>query len=178
MGEINSPLVLILLLGGLAFLARRASQIRPGHQALPVTVDWIEEMSTERYNPMLRLLEEDEVQFLKAQGNFEGRRETEFRTERTRLFREYLGCLRADFEQMSMAIRILMVQSCHDRPDLARALVGRQAVFAVTLALVHGRLILYRWGICGVDARGLMRSFEAVRLELRALLPTAVAVTS
>ncbi len=68
-----------------------------------------------------------------------------------------------------MAIRVFMVHSHSDRPDLARLLVRRQIQFVTSMALIHARLLFYRLGIGSVDASGAMRSFEAVRRELRLL---------
>ena len=172
MGEINPVLALFLLLvGGTGASLFRRYRRRSAYRGLPLTVDWIEELSTERYRPMLRLLDPDELTFLRGQPGFEGGDEVRFRSERARIFRAYLHSLETDFERMSMAIRVLLVNSRDDRPDLARAMVRRQAAFTASMALVHMRLSLYRWGVCSVDTGGLMQSFEAVRTELRALLP-------
>jgi len=58
--------------------------------------------------------------------------------------------LNDDFQRVCAAIKILMLQSQQDRPDLAGLLLQRQVMFAVAMAGVNGRLFLYRWGICGV----------------------------
>lgn len=173
MPQFNVPLVVFIVGvvgfgGGLLWLA---DQIRFSDCGLPVTADWIEELSAERYRPMLRVLHGDDLEFLSAQAGFPAGQAREFRMQRVRVFRGYLQCLRADFERVSMAIRVLMVQSRDDRPDLAQMLIRQRARFAADIGMVHLRLFLYRWGICGVDASGLMRSFEALRMELRALLP-------
>jgi hypothetical protein len=36
------------------------------------------------------------------------------------------------------------------------------------------RLLLYRWGGCGVDARNLVQIFDVMRLELRGLVPSVL----
>ena len=177
MPQINLPLLVFILGfvgfgGGLLWLVDR---IRFSNCGLPVTADWIGELSAERYRPMLRLLHGDDLEFLISQAGFAAQQAAEFRTQRVRVFRGYLHCLRADFERVSIAIRVLMVQSRHDRPDLAQMLIRRRMRFAASIALVHVRLFLFRWGIGSVDASGLMKSFEALRLELRALLPGAAA---
>jgi hypothetical protein len=41
--------------------------------------------------------------------------------------------------------------------------------------MVHLRLFLYELGVCSVDATSLMRTFEALRLELHGLLPKRAA---
>ena len=146
-------------------------QIRCAGSRLPITADWINELSAERYRPMSRLLQSDDLTLLQSQPGFTAAHASEFRMQRAQVFRAYLRCLHSDFCRISIALRILMVQSRDDRPDLARLLVRRRAVYATAAAVVHVRLWLYEWGICGVDPSGLMRTFEALRLELHALLP-------
>ena len=136
---------------------------------LPVTAEWIEELSAERYRPMTRLLGGDDLAFLAAGSGYAAARMDEFRRRRAEVFRGYLRCLHTDFRRISMAIRVLMVQSRDDRPDLAGILLRRQMSYAAAAAAVRVQLTLYEFGICEVDTRRLVRSFEALRLDLRAL---------
>ena len=56
-----SILACIAVAAGLIFAVRKLAYPAV---ALPATLDWIDELSTERYRPMLRLLSNDEIQFL------------------------------------------------------------------------------------------------------------------
>ena len=177
MAAINFLFVIFILLVasialGLLWLQREIASCGAG---LPITADWIGELSAERYRPMLRLLQADEMEFLTSHPGFTATAATRFRVERARVFRGYLRCLHADCRRISMAIRVLMVQSRYDRPDLARVLIRRRSVYAAAAAVVHLRLFLYELGICSVDATSLMRTFEALRLELHGLLPNKAA---
>ena len=167
-------LLLLSFAIGLVWLLREIG----AENSLPITADWIAELSAERYRPMLRLLQADDLAFLKSHPGFTTIGESQFRMQRAQVFRGYLRCLHADFRRISIAIRVLMVQSRDDRPDLARVLVRRRTVYAAAAAVVHARLFFYQWGICGVDATGLMRTFEQMRLDLRALLPRRVLAQS
>ena len=142
--------------------------------SLPVTAEWIDELSMERYRPMMRLLDSEDLAFLKAQPGFTPRMATKLRIQRAQIFRGYLRSLCSDFSRVCAAVKILMLQSRHDRPDLATVLIRHRAMFAVSLATVHFRLLLYRWGIGSVDVTALMKSFDSMRLELRSLVPSAV----
>ncbi|HLK49480.1 MAG TPA: hypothetical protein VKT49_15165 [Bryobacteraceae bacterium] len=164
-------LLLVCSAIGLVWLLR---EMGCAERCLPITADWISELSAERYRPMLRLLDTDELDLLKSQPHFTAGQESQFRSNRAQIFRGYLRCLHADFLRISMAIRVLMVQSRDDRPDLARVLIRRRTVYAAAAAAVHLRLFLYERGVCGVDATGLMRTFEEMRRELRSLLPDRV----
>jgi hypothetical protein len=173
MAAVNFLLAIFILLlsccaVGLVWLMR---ELGSSDSSLPITADWINELSAERYRPMTRLLRTDELSFLRSHAGFTAIPASQFRKQRAQVFRGYLRCLHRDFQRISMAIRVLMVQSRDDRPDLARVLVRRRAIYTVAAAVVHARLHLYQWGICEVDATGLMRTFEALQLELRALLP-------
>lgn len=163
---------LLLLCAGLAAayfaLLRQVCAVRDG---LPITTEWINELSIERYRPMLGLLDPHETQFLASQPGFTPQMAARLRWQRCQIFREYLRELRDDFRRVSMALGILMVQSRHDRPDLARALVQRRFAFAVRFAVIRMRLLLYCHGYCGVDGRALVQTFDALRLELQGLMP-------
>jgi len=162
---------IVCLVLALRWLYRRVSN----GPSLPVTAEWIDELSVERYQPMMRLLEGDDLRFLRLQPGFTPRMEQDFRRQRCRIFRSYLQCLHLDFQRVSMALKVVMVQSRYDRPDLASALVRTQRAFALGMLMVHGRLLLYRWGIGTVEVGGLLRVFDSARLELRSLVPVGMA---
>jgi len=139
--------------------------------SLPVTAEWIDELSIERYRPMMRLLDSSDIEFLRAQPGFTPSMATKLRIQRCQIFRGYLRCLSTDFKRVCAALKILMLQSRHDRPDLASVLVHSQVMFACGMLAVHVRVFLYRWGFGGVDVTGLVKIFDGMRLELRRLVP-------
>ena len=142
--------------------------------SLPLTAEWIDELSIERYRPMMRLLDGADLEFLRSQPGFTPRMATKLRIQRCQIFRGYLRCLNGDFQRVCAAIKILMVQSRQDRPDLAGLLVQQQMRFACEMGLVYFRLVLYRWGVCGVDVTSLVKNFDLMRLELRSLVPATL----
>ena len=144
--------------------------------SLPLTAEWIDELSIERYRPMMRLLDGGDLEFLRSQPGFTPRMATKLRIQRCQIFRGYLRCLNGDFQRVCAAIKILMLQSRQDRPDLAGLLVQHQVMFACGMGMVYSRLFLYRWGLCGVDVSSLVRNFDLMRRELRGLVPAALGV--
>jgi hypothetical protein len=142
--------------------------------SLPLTAEWIDELSVERYRPMIRLLDGEDLEFLRSQPGFTPKMEAKLRTQRCQIFRGYLRCLNADFGRVCAALKILMLQSRNDRPDLAAALMRYQATFVLAMCMVQCRLVLYRWGVCAVDVTGLVDVFDKMRLELRTLVPVAL----
>jgi hypothetical protein len=141
---------------------------------LPVTAEWIDELSIERYRPMARLLDSGDMEFLRSQPGFTPQMLNKLRSQRCQIFRGYLRCLQSDFGRVCSAIKLVMLQSRHDRPDLAAALIRHQLMFATSMVMVYGRLGLYNWGLCGVNVATLVKSFDKMRLELRTLIPAAV----
>ena len=140
-------------------------------QPLPLTADWIAELSVDRYGPMLRLLNQEDVDFLLTQPGFTPEMASRFRRQRCLLFQAYLRCLDADFRRICTALKILLVQSKHDRPDLASVLLRSQLDFACAMMTVQFRLQCYRHGLGSVAVRDLVKLFDQMRLELRALVP-------
>jgi len=143
---------------------------------LPVTAEWIDELSIERYRPMLRLLDGTDLEFLRVQPGFTLGMETQLRRQRCQIFRGYLRTLSMDFRRVCAAIRVVMLYSKNDRPDLAGALIHHQLVFGLAFVQVEFALQLYRWVLCNVDVTNLMRVFDLARVELRAVVPSTAMV--
>ncbi|HLK48245.1 MAG TPA: hypothetical protein VKT49_08930 [Bryobacteraceae bacterium] len=163
-----SIVVCVAVAAGLVLAVRRLACPRV---ALPATLDWIDELSTDRYQPMLRLLDEDELRFLSRQPGFTPKLAAQFRRQRCEVFRGYLRSLSRDFTRVSIALKLLMVQASSDRPDLAAALIRTRVAFTFALVAVHLHVILYSLGLGSVNASNLLRLFDGIRLELRTLVP-------
>jgi hypothetical protein len=163
----------VVIGAGLFWIVRRL--LSPA-ASLPVTAAWIDELSVERYRPMLRLLDGEDLQFLRAQPGLSARAISKLRNQRCDIFRGYLRCLHTDFQRVCVALKILMLQSRDDRPDLAAALIRQQVLFATGMLAVQFHLFLYRWGFSRVDVTELVRIFDSMRLELRSLVPATVGI--
>src|SRR5579862_4712558 len=154
----------------LAFLFRR---LIAGPKSLPVSVDWINDLSIARYRPMERLLSEGDFRFLVSQPGIDKKALRRMRTERRKIFRGYLACLSRDFSLVGAALRLMMMYSAQDRPDLAGILYKQQALFVLGMMRVQWRLVLHAFGLGNVDVSGLVRAMEFMRLELRQMIPAA-----
>jgi hypothetical protein len=120
---------------------------------------------------MERLLSEEDYSFLASQPGFDKKRLRRIRSERRRVFRGYLACLSRDFSLVGAALRLMMMYSTQDRPDLAGILYKQQALFAFGMLAVQWRLVLHTCGLGTVDIRGLVSAMESMRLELRQMIP-------
>jgi tRNA/tmRNA/rRNA uracil-C5-methylase (TrmA/RlmC/RlmD family) len=161
-----TDVVAIVLVGVLVELFRRFGS----PQQFPVTAEWIDELSVERYRPMLRLLNQEDVHFLRIQPGFTKQMATKIRLQRCQVFQEYLRHLDNDFKRICSALKVLMVQSKQDRPDLASLLLRNQITFAYGMIMVQARLVCYRYGIGTMDVSGLVKLFDGMRIELRTLV--------
>jgi hypothetical protein len=169
---ISTVLLAALVLATVAVLRKLGSADR----TLPVTAEWIDDLSTDRYRPMMRLLDSRDIEFLNSQAGFTPKMESRLRAQRCQIFRGYLRCLEMDFQRVCTALKVVLVQSGQDRPDLSAVLVHHQIMFASGVLAVQFRLVLYRWGICTVDVNQLVKIFDVMRIELRNLVPAAMPV--
>src|SRR3954469_15058094 len=167
-----TSIVVLVMIASVVMLIRTMGTRR---HSLPVTAEWISDLSAERYKPMLRLLDSADIEFLRGQPGYTRDMESKLRAQRCQVFRGYLRCLTSDFQRVCMALKIVMSQSDHDRPDLAGVLMHQQVLFASGLLSIHFRLTLYRWGICSVDVTGMVRIFDCMRAELCNMVPSSVA---
>ena len=168
-------IILIALILGIGALVRMLSST---DRSLPVTAEWIDDLSTDRYRPMMRLLDSRDIEFLRSQAGFTSKMEGKLRAQRCRIFRDYLRCLDMDFQRVCMALKVVLLHSEQDRPDLSAVLVHHQIMFAAGLLAARFRLLLYRLGICTVDVTSLVQIFDVMRIELRTLVPTAMPVSA
>jgi len=136
----NFPISLFILCslaftGGICWVLRR---VATPQALLPVTAGWIDEQSLERYRPLAQLLSEDDLESLRSRPGFTPHMIAGLRAQRCQIFRGYLRGLSQDFERVCVALRIVLVQSGHDRPDLASTLLREQWRFAVNMFAVCG----------------------------------------
>jgi hypothetical protein len=146
-------------------------------KVLPVGIDWVSQASSTRYHPLQRLLQEDDYAFLSSQG-CDRQVVRHLRSQRRKLFRRFLTSLTSDFGRVCCALRLLIVHSAQDRPDLAAMLYKQRILFVLGLVNVHWHLAMNACGLGCVDARGLLRVLENMRLQLGQLLPEAVAAAA
>jgi hypothetical protein len=131
---------------------------------------WIQTFSADRYRPMLRLLAEDDYEFLTAMGT-DGSVVKRLRTERRRIFCLYLNNLVRDFGRLHRAARILVLESELERSEVASRLVRIRVDFFLAVFAVRCRLVLHAAGLGAVDVRRLIEALECMRSDVRTLVP-------
>jgi hypothetical protein len=93
-------------------------------QPIPLTAEWLDELFIETTDLMRLVGEED-----------------------GRSLHTHLPRLKDDFRRICMAVKVIMVQSERDRPDLARVLVRSQVTFAYRMMIFRFRLACQRSGL-------------------------------
>lgn len=122
-------------------------------------------VSADRYRPMLRLLSDEDLEFVA--GNSSLRRT--LRSRRRELFRSYLRCLTRDYAHLLAGVRAVMVRSGVDRPDLAQALARNRVLFVMAICKIEMRLTLHAVGVGKVDISGLVDALEALRSQVNVM---------
>lgn len=168
-------LAILIAVGAVVALGLVVRRAAFSYNSLPVTAEWIADLSQERCRPLLGPLDGSDLEFARLRRASDRRTAAKLRRERCQVFKDYLQRLQGDFGRATVALKVLMVQSREDRPDLAAALLRHQLAFGCGMVAARTRLFLYRWGIGSVDVSGLVRAFDAVASELRAVLPVGVA---
>jgi hypothetical protein len=166
--------LLILFTGGVGLVLVQLWRVLATPRNLADSLDSIADISTERYRPMMRLLDGSDRAFLESHPHATPKMAAKLRKEHCRAFRSYLGSLQNDFQAVCWAVKALMLQSQTDRPDLAALLLRTQVAFACGLLKVQARVALYSFGIGTVSVGDLLKQFDGMRLELRNLTPAAM----
>jgi hypothetical protein len=123
--------------------------------------------SPTRYRTVERLLAEADKKLAAAIGD--RKLTTKLRKVRVKIFRGYMMQLSEDFNRICKAIKVLMVTSQVDRPDLAGFLLKQQLIFIFAMMSVELKLLLYGFGWSNVDVHRLTDSVDAVCAQLRSL---------
>lgn len=124
------------------------------------------DFSLDHYQPMSRLLADDDFQFLKSQPGYRAAMGVRWKRERLRIFRLYLGELKQDFRWLHAQARELVAHSAADSADLMNVLMKQQITFLWATTALEFRLLLQQIGIGKVDVAPLLRLLEAMRADL------------
>ncbi|MEX2263125.1 MAG: hypothetical protein WD696_14310 [Bryobacteraceae bacterium] len=144
-------------------------------QAVPVNLDGLERISSEKYLPMGRLLREDDFRFLAGFPGLSSRVARQLRADRRQIFRGYLRCLKRDFARVDAGIKWLVLTSSCDRPDLAVFVFKQRVTFMAALLAVEYHLLLHAAGIGTVNIQSILQPLEALRFEFQQMLSAPLA---
>jgi hypothetical protein len=143
--------------------------------------DWATPYAPAKYEPLRRLFLDGDFTLVSSvpQGAKLAKR---LRTNRIGICRGYVKSLAQDFSWASNLIKVLMIRSATDRPDLAAMLFKQRSVFTFALVSLEYRLFLYRFGLTTLNMGVFIEPFENLRTQLRLLAlaaqPVPVAAAS
>ena len=136
--------------------------LSPTRVAVPDPQLFVENFS-DKYRPLERLLDEDDLDYLRDQPGASKRMIRAFRAKRVESFRGYLRCLSRDFELIHGAARLLLLRQEKDRPDLVRNLIRQKLNFRLTLLRTEMRLVAYEHGFGAVDVAPLVEMLSGMQ---------------
>lgn len=124
------------------------------------------EFSMARYEPMGRLLCEEDLQFLKAQPGYNAKIGREFSRERRRIFRLYLRELAQDFHRLHVHARAVVASLAADHSPLVGMLIRQQLRFWYEMAAIEIRLSLSWTGLGSINATGLIHALASMQADV------------
>ncbi len=137
---------------------------------------WLKEFSVSAYRPMERLLNEEDIAFLKSQPGFRPGMDRQLRASRCRAFRLYLRNLARDFNRLHYALRLMVVQAPQGAPDIGGVLLRQKITFFSAWLMARARLELYALGVGKVEVGGLLAILEDARMTVSSVLRPAAPV--
>jgi len=158
----------IVTVGSLIGLFWLLARLKLGRsrRAASVNEDF-EGFSLARYQPMARLLANDEdLNFLRLQPGYRPEIGVRWERERRRIFRCYLSELKTDFRHLHAQARELVADSEAASADLVEILMKQQITFMRATMALECRLLLQRVGWAKPDIAPLLRLIEAMRADL------------
>lgn len=155
-GAIFCGSVVALLLGFLVFRLFLYRQFKPDLS--------LKDFSLARYQPMVRLLSADDLEFLASQPGSRPKILTQLKRDRRRIFRMYLRELAGDFQALHAEARKIAADSPEQHSELVGTLLAQQVTFWKAIAAIELRLMLPRTS--GMDISELIASVEALRLDV------------
>lgn len=123
------------------------------------------EFSMDRYEPMARLMNNDDLAFLEAQPGFRPEMAKKFMRDRRRIFRLYLQQLANDFHRLHSYARGVVASLPAEHSPLVGLLIRQQVRFWYELAAIEMRLS-FGWVGVSLDARGLVNALANMHMEI------------
>jgi hypothetical protein len=126
-----------------------------------------------RYEPMARLLGDEDLDFLKAQPGFRPEVGKKFMRDRRRMFRMYLQELAKDFHQLHAQAREVVAALPEEHSALVGVLIRSQGRFWYEMFALEMKLS-FHWVGLPVDGRALVEAISSMHAEINRLsAPTA-----
>jgi len=133
------------------------------------------EFSLARYEPMARLMGDEDLTFLKTIPGYTPEIGRKFSRERRRIFRRYLRELAQDFSRLHAQARAVVAGLSEENSPLVGMLVRQQLRFWYEMGAVEMRLALSWAGVPCLDARGLIDALQNMHTDISRLTAPSAA---
>jgi hypothetical protein len=157
--------ILLSAIGRMLVQRHRANNV-VGLDTFDGAADFSGTFRIEDYEPMERLLGEEDWAFLQSQPGYSPALGKQWKRERRRIFRLYFNELKLDFRRLHAAARALVAQADADSADLVTILMRQRWQFLQATAGLEVRLALAAAGIGKVDAAPLLALLDSMRMDL------------
>jgi hypothetical protein len=124
------------------------------------------EFAYSRYEPMVRLLSDEDLLFLRAQPGFRPELGRKFSRERRRIFRLYLQELAQDFHHLHAHARAVVASLPADHSPLVGMLIRQQLRFWYEMTAIEAHLSFGFMGAGLVHARRLVDAVAGMHAEI------------
>ena len=164
-----------LLLATLSyFFVRRLTAPGVGHD----DIQRIENFSLDSYRPMGRLLDEQDLEFLRAQPGYVPGLDRKLRSQRCAIYRAYLRSLSKDFGALHRAARTIVANASEDQPELSTQLFRQGVRFWIGMSVIHCKLTLYSLNLypSSISAEGLVNAIANMQTQM--FVPNAAAAAN
>ena len=131
-----------------------------------------QEFSLDRYEPMARLLSEEDLRFVKAQRGYTPEIGKMFSRERRRLFRLYLKDLSQDFRLLHRRARVIAASLPVESAALVGKLMKQQLRFRYEMLALQLKL---SFAFGSADVSGLVNTVAAMQAEVSRLSGPSIA---
>lgn len=116
--------------------------------------------------PLQRLLDPADLDYLRRRGISETRI-SQLRAQRRKTFRLCLHSLSRDFDKLHRTLKLLLVHSRYDRPELAALLAKQKVAFCRNVLKAEIALALHACGLDGALRIDLLEPLRAIETELQ-----------
>lgn len=153
----------ILFLCLLIWLTGRLVRTR---KVFDVDLGWWQSFNPERYEPVGRLLSEQDIDYVAGLAGCDRRMAAEFKRQRVRLMRRYLREMSADFDRLQ-ALGQLMVEAGTAGRELREQLFEQRLRFTLSMVSAQLQIAGFSAGISRVDTTGLVGALNGLAAGVR-----------
>ncbi len=168
--NIRLVLTLAAIVGtGLGCLLPILRRLHAGCRIDEITPEWLESFSVATYFPMENLLSEQDFEFLSRQPGYDRSLQKKLRSERLRIYKQYLRRMIVDFNRLHMAARLLAAHRAEDHSDAFVKLLQLKLAFSAAVFRAEFCYYLCVLGVGSVETQQLLQSLEKMSRQLTAM---------